>query len=251
MSRIVGVILAAGKGKRMHNPEVPKVLVQLKGKPLLQWVIEALLPLNLDQIITVVGYRRELVIDFLTEHFPQVFIAIQEEQKGTGHAVLQIAPYVSAGTTLLIVNGDVPLVQPDTLDAFLQSHATSGATLSVLSTIVPSPNGYGRIIRSHDGSLTAIVEEADLQPAQRSITEVNTGIYAAESETLLEALRSVRNTNAQQEYYLTDAVAQLVGQGKLVHVWCCPEWHQFAGVNTPEQLTALAALVTMQDRSQQ
>lgn len=236
----VGVVLAAGKGKRMGNPALPKVLVPLAGKPLLGYVLDSLQSLSLDRIIVVVGFGREQVIAYVNEYYRGIEIAVQTQQRGTAHAVLQVAPLLDEWNgTLLIANGDVPMVRSQTVREFLDHHHRSDAALSVLSTIVPDPQGYGRILRASDGTFEAIVEDADLLPQQRSITEINTGTYAATSKVLLDALTSVTASNAQGEYYLTDAVSVLRERGHRVDAWMHPEWQQFCGVNTPDQLRQL------------
>ncbi|MCX7929576.1 MAG: NTP transferase domain-containing protein [Chlorobi bacterium] len=236
----IGIVLAAGKGTRMNHAEVPKVLVPLNGKPLIGHVLETLSLVGLDRIIVVVGYRREQVLEYLRKWFPVVEHVIQEPQRGTAHAVMQAAPVITEmPATLLIVNGDVPLVRSSTLRDFLAHHRQSRTALSVLTTTVPAPEGYGRVIRSSDGMLEAIVEEADLLPNQRAIDEINTGIYAADAEHLFVALQSIEDNNVQGEYYLTDAVALLRRVGKSVSAWRSDEWQQFLGVNTPEQLRQL------------
>lgn len=250
MKPTIGVILAAGKGTRMLDASKPKVLFPLKGKPLIEWVIESMLPLELERIIAVVGYQREQVISFLAERYPNIEIAIQYEQLGTGHAVLQAMPILgSQDATLLIVNGDVPLVRPQTLREFLDSHRNRGDIFSILTTHIPWPHGYGRILRNDDGSVRAIVEDADLESQHHTITEINTGIYAADADHLRAALFDATNQNAQGEYYLTDAVGILVRRGLTVVAWPHPDWRQFLGVNTREQLAQIEQILSSHDRA--
>ncbi len=245
MGSVIGAVLAAGKGKRMQDPTRPKVLALLEGKPLLWYVLQALESLNLERTIAIVGYQREQVIAYLAEHFPHVEHAVQAAQLGTGHAVLQLVEHLRGWEgTLLIANGDVPLVESQTYRALLAHHQQTRAAMTVLTTIVHSPNGYGRILREEDGTFRAIVEDADLDPNQRHIAEINTGIYAAEVPLLFEVLRETSNANAQGEFYLTDAVAALRLRGESVHAWCHPDWQQFLGVNTHEQLAELAVLLS-------
>ncbi|RMF35839.1 MAG: hypothetical protein D6747_01670 [Chlorobiota bacterium] len=245
MGSVIGAVLAAGKGKRMQDPTRPKVLALLEGKPLLWHVLQALESLNLERTIAIVGYQREQVIAYLAEHFPHIEHAVQAAQLGTGHAVLQLVEHLRGWEgTLLIANGDVPLVESQTYRALLAHHQQTRAAMTVLTTIVHSPNGYGRILREEDGTFRAIVEDADLDPNQRHIAEINTGIYAAEVPLLFEVLRETSNANAQGEFYLTDAVAALRLRGESVHAWCHPDWQQFLGVNTHEQLAELAVLLS-------
>jgi len=244
MGGIVGSILAAGLGKRMKDPSRPKVLAHLGDKPLLWYVLQSLQPLTLDRLIAIVGYQREHVIAYLAEHFPFVEYAVQDEQLGTGHAVLQLTTILNDWEgTLLIVNGDVPLVKSQTYATLLAQHQKNNAAMTILTTIVPNPAGYGRIIRDEFGSFQAIIEDADLPPSQRHIAEINTGIYAAEVPLLFDILSTVTNSNAQGEFYLTDAAHTLRANGKSVWAWCHPEWEQFLGVNTAEQLAELSRML--------
>lgn len=240
----VAIVLAAGQGKRMGDPTRPKVLTPLGDKPLLAHVLDTLSSLSLERTIVVVGFAREHVISYVQQWYPRVEYAIQAEQRGTAHAVLQVAPLLADwGGTVLIVNGDVPLVRWETLHDFLTFHHQTGAALSVLSTCVPDPRGYGRILRAPDGTVEAIVEDADLPSEHRTIAEINTGIYAADASLLFDVLSTTTPTNAQGEYYLTDAVSILRNRGEKVAVWLHPDWEQFLGVNTPEQLRQLELLL--------
>ncbi len=244
MGGIVGAILAAGQGKRMMDTSRPKVLARLRDKPLLWYVLQSLQSLTLDRCIAIVGYQREQVIAYLAEHFPYVEHAVQAEQLGTGHAVLQLATILKDWDgTLLIVNGDVPLVKSQTYATLLEQHRKQNAAMTILTTIVPNPAGYGRIIRDEFGSFHAIIEDADLPPSQRHIAEINTGIYVAEVPLLFDILTTVTNSNSQGEFYLTDAANALRERGKSVYAWCHPEWEQFLGVNTAEQLAELSRMI--------
>ncbi|MCS6966123.1 MAG: NTP transferase domain-containing protein [Candidatus Kapabacteria bacterium] len=231
------VVLAAGKGKRIGHPELPKVLLPVWGRPLLAYVLDAVCVLQPRRLLVVVGFRGETVEAFVREWYPQAEIVWQPEQLGTGHAVLQTQPHVGGfHGDVLIVTGDTPLIQGETIAAFLAYHRHSGNVVSVLTTYVPEPTGYGRILRNGQGELIRIVEEHDAMVEERSIREVNTGIIAAQATILYELLPQLGRYNAQREYYLTDLVALCRQQGYPVGAYCAPQWEQFQGVNTLEEL---------------
>jgi len=162
---------------------------------------------------------------------------VQAEQCGTGHAVRMAGPALEGFEgTLLVVCGDTPLLGAATLHALLEGHAASGAAVTVLSMRVPDPRGYGRIVRDDRGGIAAIVEERDASPDERSIDEVNSGVYAFRYAPLAEALSALTARNAQGEYYLTDTVAWLKRQGLGTAVVCAPDYRELLGINTVEQL---------------
>ncbi|MGB7815041.1 MAG: bifunctional UDP-N-acetylglucosamine diphosphorylase/glucosamine-1-phosphate N-acetyltransferase GlmU [Methylotenera sp.] len=200
MNKLNIVILAAGKGTRMHSNK-PKVLHQLAGKPLLQHVINCAKQLNPVKIIVVYGYGGEAVPQaFAHENITWVE---QTEQLGTGHAVRQALPHLDENATTLILLGDVPLLSAESCKKLLDQTEELG----LLTFIKPDPTGYGRIIRNSEGIVTAIIEHKDATSQQREIKEVNTGIIAAENKHLASWLKRLTNNNAQGEYYLTDIVA--------------------------------------------
>ncbi len=200
MNKLNIVILAAGKGTRMHSNK-PKVLHQLAGKPLLQHVINCAKQLDPSKIIAVYGYGGEAVPQaFAHENITWVE---QTEQLGTGHAVQQALSHLDADATTLILLGDVPLLSVESCKKLLDQTEELG----LLTFIKPDPTGYGRIIRNSEGIVTAIIEHKDATSQQREIKEVNTGIIAAENRHLANWLKRLTNNNAQGEYYLTDIVA--------------------------------------------
>lgn len=200
MNKLNIVILAAGKGTRMHSSK-PKVLHQLAGKPLLQHVINCAKQLNPSKIIVVYGYGGEAVPQAFTHE--NITWVEQTEQLGTGHAVQQALPHLDEDATTLILLGDVPLLSVESCKKLLD-HTEE---LGLLTFIKPDPTGYGRIIRNSEGIVTAIIEHKDATSQQREIKEVNTGIIAAENRHLANWLKRLTNNNAQGEYYLTDIVA--------------------------------------------
>lgn len=201
------VILAAGQGTRMRSA-LPKVLHPVAGKPMLAHVIDTARGLGPSRIHVVIGHGADLVRERLQAD--DLNFVIQEQQLGTGHAVAQAAPFLSADN-VLILYGDVPLIEQPTLER-LMAQATL-QQLALLTVELDDPTGYGRIIRGADGEVRAIVEQKDATPEQRTIREGNTGILAAPRQQLLGWLARLSNSNAQGEYYLTDVIAMAVGDG--------------------------------------
>jgi bifunctional UDP-N-acetylglucosamine pyrophosphorylase/glucosamine-1-phosphate N-acetyltransferase len=226
------VILAAGKGTRMHS-DTPKVLHALAGAPLLQHVMDTAIELEPTRTCVVYGHGGEAVPQAMV-YYAASFV-IQEPQLGTGHAVQQAMPHLQDDSLTLVLYGDVPLIQSSTLKQLLQSPDK----LSLLTLRMDNPAGYGRIVRDDAGRVISIVEEKDATAAQRAICEVNTGILSAPTNLLRNWLKNLGNNNAQGEYYLTDIVAMAVTQGIEVstsqpaHAW------EVMGVNSKIQLAEL------------
>lgn len=231
------VILAAGKGKRMHS-NLPKVLHPLAGKPLLGHVLDTARSLSPESLCVVVGHGGEVVRQAVAA--PDVQFGEQSPQLGTGHAVQQALPYLGQGSHTLVLYGDVPLVQASTLKRLL---AAAQDGLAVLTVALDNPQGYGRILRNPAGQVTAIVEEKDASDAQRAIQEVNTGIMAIPTARLADWLGALSNNNAQGEYYLTDLIGLAVAQGVPVRT-AHPEgpW-EVLGVNSKTQLAELERIL--------
>lgn len=226
------VILAAGKGTRMHSTK-PKVLHHLAGKALVQHVMDCASALNPAQICVVYGHGGEAVPKALNAS--SATYVIQEPQLGTGHAVQQAMPLLADESQTLILYGDVPLIQHTTLHRMQQ--VTSGMTL--LTVFMDNPTGYGRIVRNQLGDVTGIVEEKDATEEIREIKEVNTGIMLAPTKLLRECLANLRTNNSQGEYYLTDVVGMAVEAGVVVHaVQPNHEW-EIHGINSKSQLAVL------------
>jgi len=226
------VILAAGKGTRMHSDK-PKVLHALAGIPLLQHVMDTAIQLEPAKTCIVYGHGGEAVPLAMAQY--QASFALQEPQLGTGHAVQQAMPELDDASTTLVLYGDVPLIQVDTLKQLLQ---TSG-TLSLLTLHADNPTGYGRIVRDNNEKVISIVEQKDATPEQRAISEVNTGILAAPTHLLRNWLAKLGNKNAQGEYYLTDIVAMAVAQGLEVSTTQPAHSWEVMGINSKVQLAEL------------
>jgi bifunctional UDP-N-acetylglucosamine pyrophosphorylase / glucosamine-1-phosphate N-acetyltransferase len=242
--QLATVILAAGKGTRMKNPEKSKVMFELDGKPMIQYVTELALEINSDLIIPVVGYKKESIMEFLEEEFPnsmkKITFAHQDEQLGTGHAVMQAKDILSNFKgDVLILSGDVPLLKPETISEFLEFHYENSNVASLISAYFDDPHGYGRVVRDINSEVTGIVEEKDASEIQKQIKEINSGIYLIDNNALLEALNSLSTDNAQGEYYLTDIFEYLRDKSKSVGAFPVENTIEITGVNTIEQLSEL------------
>ncbi|WP_114639325.1 bifunctional UDP-N-acetylglucosamine diphosphorylase/glucosamine-1-phosphate N-acetyltransferase GlmU [Polynucleobacter necessarius] len=245
------VILAAGQGKRMKSA-LPKVLQTLAGKPLLQHVLNTALSLQGKSPktgpVVVVGHGAADVKEFLASaakedaRFTNVITALQAEQKGTGHALLQALPKLDTQVPTLVLYGDVPLTTQKTLSKLAKlADGVRGqdSALALLTQNLSNPTGYGRIVRGKDGSVEAIVEEKDASPAQKVIQEINTGIMVLPTGSLKKWLKSLSASNAQGEYYLTDVIAMAVKDGVPIRTTQADAEYETIGVNSRDQLAGL------------
>ena len=227
------VILAAGQGKRMHS-DLPKVLQPLGGYTLLEHVLRSAAALDAQAVHVVYGHGGEQV-QAAHAHLDVQWV-LQEQQLGTGHAVMQALPKVSDTDLLLILYGDVPLVRPATLKLLVD--AAAKGELAVLTAKVPDPKGYGRILRDKSGKVTRIVEEKDASSAERWTDEINTGLMACSADLMRRWLKNVGNKNAQGEYYLTDVIAMAVADGVKVEGVLAEDHNETRGINDKQQLAA-------------
>jgi bifunctional UDP-N-acetylglucosamine pyrophosphorylase/glucosamine-1-phosphate N-acetyltransferase len=231
------ILLAAGQGTRMKS-DLPKVLHSLGGKALFLHVLDTAQRLEPERIAVVIGHGAEAVKRAYAGN--GVAWAIQEKQLGTGHAVLcaQEAFDGFAGD-VLILSGDVPLIEEKTLRAMIERHRSHSAVLTVLTANLREPRGYGRILRDHRGKLAGIVEEKDATDGQRKVREINAGVYVAAAPFLFAALSGVKNNNRQGEYYLPDIVAVGLDQGKRIETMAAEDVREILGVNTREELALM------------
>ena len=245
------VILAAGQGKRMKSA-LPKVLQTLAGKPLLQHVLNTALSIqgkgSKQGPIVVVGHGAADVKEFLANvskadpAFGKVSTALQAEQKGTGHALLQALPKLDSQEPTLVLYGDVPLTSKKTLSKLVKlADGVRGkdCALALLTQNLSNPSGYGRIVRDADGSVQGIVEEKDASLIQKAIKEINTGIMVLPTGSLKKWLKALRSSNAQGEYYLTDVIAMAVKDGVPIRTTQADDEFEIVGVNSRDQLAAL------------
>jgi bifunctional UDP-N-acetylglucosamine pyrophosphorylase/glucosamine-1-phosphate N-acetyltransferase len=231
------VILAAGQGKRMYSA-LPKVLHPIAGKPMLGHVLDTVQ--TMDSMVKpciVLGHGQEAVKAYLNKNHNNFTIAIQEEQKGTGHAVMQALPHLNEDLSTLILYGDVPLIQASTLKDLLR--LAQDETLVILTQELENPTGYGRIVRSLEGEVTGIVEEKDATAEVKQVREINTGMMACPTKELRQWLSQIQPNNAQGEYYLTDIVGLAAGQGMPIRTMMPQYGFEVEGVNSRVQLAAL------------
>jgi bifunctional UDP-N-acetylglucosamine pyrophosphorylase / glucosamine-1-phosphate N-acetyltransferase len=234
LSALAIVILAAGKGTRMKSDRV-KVLHPLAGRPMLSYPLDLARSFQPRRLVVVVGFQADLVEEKCKAE--DLIFARQEEQLGTGHAVLASAPALEKFRgNVLILSGDVPLLQEKTVRAFIQSHQERQAALSVLTTRLEDPRGYGRVFRNPEGLLLRIVEERDLRQGEERVQEINTGIYCADAAFLFSGLSHLSDRNAQKEYYLTDIVAGAHSRNKKVIPVLAEDSLEVMGINTRVEL---------------
>lgn len=240
-SRRAVVILAAGQGTRMKS-SLPKVLHRLGGMPLIGHVLDTAMSLEPETIITVVRHERDRVSQAILEHYAQAVIVDQDEIAGTGRAVelaLDALPHDFSGN-VVVLSGDVPLLDAQTVAWLMQSHEQSKRSLTLLSATLENPTGLGRIVRNSVGEFVGIVEEKDASDAERAIREINGGVYVFDSLLLTQALQRIDSNNAQAEKYLTDAAAVIGQLGGAIDAVAVEDPWMIAGINDRVQLSEAA-----------
>lgn len=240
MSNKYAIVLAAGKGTRMKS-KLYKVLHPVCGKPMVQHVVDHVKSVGVQNVVTVVGHGAELVKTQLGENSEY---ALQADQLGTAHAVIQAAPLLKdkEGTTLVIC-GDTPLITPETIQALFEEHERLQAKATILTAHLEDSTGYGRIIRSNNGSVQKIVEHKDATPEELTVQEINTGTYCFDNKALFEALNEVNNDNSQGEYYLPDVIEILKEQNEIVAAYKTPNFDETLGVNDRYALSMAETLM--------
>ena len=228
------LILAAGKGTRMKS-DLPKVVHQCMGQPMVHYVIEAATQAGTNQVCVILGYKADQVKDAIKE---DVQYAMQTEQLGTGHAVKCAKDFIGEEGDVIILCGDTPLITGETLSKLVDMHRSGGYGVTVLSAILEDATGYGRIIRDKDNNFTKIVEQKDATEEEKTVKEINSGMYVFNAKALSEALELINNDNAAGEYYLTDTIEIIKNKG--LNVAAMPlvgaAVDEIRGVNTLEQL---------------
>ncbi|AKL93622.1 UDP-N-acetylglucosamine pyrophosphorylase GluM [Clostridium aceticum] len=237
--KLQAIILAAGAGTRMKS-KLPKVLHKVCGESMLQHVIHAADQANIKECVVVVGHGAEEVKNSLTEN---IKTAMQKERLGTGHAVMMAYDQLITEGTVLILNGDGPLITEETLKELVVYHQKEKYSATVLTADLENPYGYGRIVRGVDRELVKIVEEKDASEEQKSIKEINSGLYCFDAKALREALPRITKENAQGEYYLTDALSIIAAMGKSIGVYKTKDYEDIMAVNSKSQLAQVETIM--------
>jgi bifunctional UDP-N-acetylglucosamine pyrophosphorylase/glucosamine-1-phosphate N-acetyltransferase len=240
-NKISTVILAAGIGKRMRS-KTPKILHHVLGKPIIAFVSDLARDIGSEQIILVVGDRTHGTYTALGN---DISLVVQDEPLGSGDAAKQGLKAADCKKTLILC-GDVPLLTKQTVLRLLQYHEEKNADLTILTCKMDDPFGYGRIIRKHDDSIAAIIEQSDATPEQNAINEINAGVYFGRTEIIAAAIQKIDNKNKQGEYYLTDAIRNIAASGKKVCGYMIDNEAEIIGVNTKSQLAQVRAIVKRQ-----
>jgi bifunctional UDP-N-acetylglucosamine pyrophosphorylase / glucosamine-1-phosphate N-acetyltransferase len=248
MTKPIAVVLAAGKGTRMGG-DLPKVLFEAHGKPLVRWVLEALAAAGVHDRIVVIGYRGEMVEQALAG-MAGVSFAVQREQRGTGDAVAAAADVIrervahdppDSRRPVVIVCGDSPMLRSESVTGLLQRFHDQSVSCLLGTAVADDPAGLGRIVRDAAGRFVKIVEQKDATTAEQAICEVNMSTYVFAARDLLHALAQLRPDNAAGEYYITDCPGMLLAEGHPVDAVACLDPSETLSVNTPAQLAAVAA----------
>lgn len=229
---VTALVLAAGAGTRMKS-DLPKVAHELLGKALVRWVVDAAREAGCTEVVTVLGHGREFVAPLVRD----TVIAIQEEQLGTGHAIMIARDHLEGRTgSLVVLSGDSPLIRAETIATLARMRKETEASVCVLTQIADTPFGYGRVVRDEQGHVLRIVEQKDCTPEEALLRECNSGIYCFDIPTLLDCLDRLSTENAQGEYYLTDVIEICVNDGRLVSALVVDDAAEALGVNSRRQL---------------
>ncbi len=239
---IMAIVMAAGKGTRMKSKK-SKLVQKIYGKEIVKRAVENAQKAGIHDIVAVVGYQKEEVMEVLGD---SVKYAYQDEMLGTGHAVMQAKEFLAGKKgKVLVLNGDVPLLRPDTLNKLIEKSIENREYATLLTAIYENPTGYGRIIRDEGGNIKGIVEEKDTKPSQRKIKEINAGIYCFDVEELFAALDKIKPNNAQGEYYITDVISIMNKKGLKTGAVIVEDNTEILGINDRIQLEMLTKVLQM------
>ena len=238
MTAPIAVVLAAGKGTRMKS-DLPKVLCQANGRPLVEYVLDSLRAAGVEKIVVVVGYKADDVKQQLS-HYDNLEFVLQSEQLGTGHAVMMGRDSIGAHDGgVVVVAGDSPMLQSDSVKALIDEYSASKPGCVLGSLLHEDPTGLGRIVRDSDGKFTGIVEEKDATDEQRKINEVNMSTYVFDAQKLIGTLDRLKSDNSQNEYYITDVPAIMLSDGEDVRALSVLKPIEALSVNTVEHLASV------------
>ena len=241
-SACAALILAAGEGTRMKS-NLAKVLHPVAGKAMIRWVLDAVRSVSPERVVVVIGHQADAVRRELEGE--RVEFVVQAQRLGTAHAALMAeGRFAGFSGTIVVLNGDTPLLKAATLERFIAYHRAEGASATVLSAEIDDPAGYGRIVRDARGAFLRITEHKDATDEVRAIREISSGLFCFESAALFDALKKVGRRNVQGEYYIPDVMEILRGEGKRASVYLCDQRDEVLGINTVEQLEAAERLMT-------
>lgn len=239
---IIAILMAAGKGTRMKSKN-SKLVQKIYGKEIVKRAVENAEKAGVKDIVAVVGYKKEEVMKVLGDNIKYAF---QDEMLGTGHAVMQAKEYLKGKKgKVLVLNGDVPLIRPETLNKLIEKSIENKEYATLLTAIYDDPTGYGRIVRDEGGNIEGIVEEKDTTEEQKKITEINAGIYCFDIEALLEALEKITPNNKQGEYYITDVIQIMNNRGLKTGAVIVEDNTEILGINDRIQLGILTKVLQM------
>jgi len=238
------VVMAAGKGTRMKNPDLAKVMYTIHGRPMIDYVVDLALRIHSARTVVIVGWQKEAVIAHLRKEAPLVRWVEQTPQLGTGHAVMQAEPELrDFKGNVLVLSGDVPMLSYETVAGLLSEHRSGDAAATVLTTVLDDATGYGRILRDAGGHVVGIVEHKDASEEQRAIREINSGIYVFDRDRLFEGLQHITPENAQKEYYLTDVFKYFWRNAFPVRAVKTENPGEVQGINTLSQLEEVRGMM--------
>jgi len=240
MYKLKAIILTAGEGKRMKS-KLPKVLHKVQGKTMVDWVIDSAHEAGADDICVVVGCGADVVMSELSNR--NVKFAVQKEQLGTGHAVMQASDFIEDEADIIVFYGDTPLITAQTIKKMLDFHRSQENSISIISALVDNPTGYGHIVRDKKGFFVKNIEHKDANEEEKLIKEINTGIYCFKGNVLKKGLSLLKNDNVQKEYYLPDTLGIILEEGGKVNAMIAEDAEEFAGVNSRVQLAEAAAVM--------
>ncbi|HOK80175.1 MAG TPA: NTP transferase domain-containing protein [bacterium] len=247
-NHISAIILAAGYGKRLGG-ENQKTLTQILGKPILVYLMSTVKQCNPKKIVVVVGFQKEKVMEQLKGE-PVIFVE-QKQLLGTGHAVMTAENVLSDFCgNVIVLCGDVPFLSFETINKLKETHENTHADCTILTAIVDSPYGYGRIVRDVSNNITKIVEDINASDEEKQIKEINAGVYIFKNKILFESLKKIKPNPVKNEYYLTDVIEIFISEGRKVSTWTTPSPEETIGINTPEDLEKALQYISSLRRKQ-